>query len=339
VRWYDKQGRVHREKAGTKSAARQLYTLRSAAVLEDRKLPRLRRREVTVGDLVEQFQPEILQRNKRSAAEYVRHAKTWQEALGHRPAHLVTAGEIETWKAAQTDWAGSTVNGCLRYLKMLYNLALRDDLVERNPLARGRVKLAPEANPRDRILSPEEEARLEATLPRPFWLQVQIALQTGLRQSEQFGTLRRSVHLEKRLLFLPTAKGEKRGQGQWVKLNSLALAAFCEVLATGSGQWVWPNQYGTGPLDGTSVTKKLQRHCSKLGLPPGITWHALRHTFISRLCMLGVPLPTVQKMARHKSITMTLRYAHLCPDHEDEALEQLTRFRGNSTLNSTPGLE
>jgi len=78
----------------------------------------------------------------------------------------------------------------------------------------------------------------------------------------------------------------------------------------------------TKTLSGSSATHKLQRVAEKLGLRK-VTWHALRHTYVSRLCMLGVPVPTVQKLARHASIQMTLRYAHLCPNHERDSVELL----------------
>lgn len=332
VRWYDEHGKVHREKAGRRDTAKKIYASRTADAWNRRKTPQLRQRDLTVADMVKQYEPEILSKNQRSKAEYKRHGSVWTDQLGDAKASAVTAGEIEAWKAKRLEKvAGSTVNGSIRYLKMLYNLALRDGLVEKNPLANGRVALAKESAPRDRILSPDEERKLEETLPRPFWLQVQIALNTGLRQSEQFGAgqsggLREHVNLDRRLVQLPMAKGEKSGAPQWVKLNSVALKAYKEVLENTNSKWIWPNQHGTGPVDGTSITKKLQRACKKLGFPEGITWHALRHTFISRLCMMGVPLPTVQKMARHKSIKITLGYAHLCPDHEAEAFEALTRF-------------
>jgi len=51
-------------------------------------------------------------------------------------------------------------------------------------------------------------------------------------------------------------------------------------------------------------------------------WHALRHTFISRLVMNGVDLRTVQELAGHKSIAMTMRSAHLAPSHLDAAIEK-----------------
>src|SRR6185312_9128704 len=53
------------------------------------------------------------------------------------------------------------------------------------------------------------------------------------------------------------------------------------------------------------------------------TWHANRHTFISRLIMAGVPLRTVQELAGHKTITMTCRYAHLAPEHQLDAVRVL----------------
>ena len=53
------------------------------------------------------------------------------------------------------------------------------------------------------------------------------------------------------------------------------------------------------------------------------TWHANRHTFISRLIMAGVPLRTVQEPAGHKTIAMTCRYAHLAPEHQLDAVRVL----------------
>lgn len=41
--------------------------------------------------------------------------------------------------------------------------------------------------------------------------------------------------------------------------------------------------------------------------------YALRHTCCSRLVQRGVNLRVVQEWMGHKTITVTLRYAHLCP--------------------------
>jgi hypothetical protein len=52
-------------------------------------------------------------------------------------------------------------------------------------------------------------------------------------------------------------------------------------------------------------------------------WHDLRHTFASRLVMAGVDLRTVQQLMGHKTISMTVRYAHLAPEHQLAAVQKL----------------
>ncbi len=54
-------------------------------------------------------------------------------------------------------------------------------------------------------------------------------------------------------------------------------------------------------------------------------FHDLRHTFASHLVMAGVDLRTVQELLGHKSFEMTLRYAHLSPEHKKAALDILCK--------------
>ncbi len=52
-------------------------------------------------------------------------------------------------------------------------------------------------------------------------------------------------------------------------------------------------------------------------------WHDLRHHFASRLVQNGVPLNTVRDPLGHASGAMSMRYAHLAPDHRCEAVAKL----------------
>ena len=52
-------------------------------------------------------------------------------------------------------------------------------------------------------------------------------------------------------------------------------------------------------------------------------WHDLRHTFASRLVMAGVDIRTVQELMGRKTIQVTMRYAHLAPQHQLEAVQRL----------------
>src|SRR5262249_24118534 len=55
----------------------------------------------------------------------------------------------------------------------------------------------------------------------------------------------------------------------------------------------------------------------------GMTWHALRHTFASRLVSAGVDLRTVQELGGWKTLSMVQRYAHLSPGHLAAAVERI----------------
>ena len=54
-----------------------------------------------------------------------------------------------------------------------------------------------------------------------------------------------------------------------------------------------------------------------------LRFHDLRHTFASHLIMAGVDMRTVQELLGHHSLTMTMRYAHLAPDHRMRAIKTL----------------
>ena len=51
--------------------------------------------------------------------------------------------------------------------------------------------------------------------------------------------------------------------------------------------------------------------------------HTFRHTFISHLVRAGVPLTVVRELAGHKTMEMTLRYAHLAPRDLQNAVAQI----------------
>lgn len=59
---------------------------------------------------------------------------------------------------------------------------------------------------------------------------------------------------------------------------------------------------------------------TSISLPAGQATHVLRHTFASHFVMRGGNILTLQKILGHTSLAMTMRYAHLSPDHLQDAL-------------------
>ena len=56
-------------------------------------------------------------------------------------------------------------------------------------------------------------------------------------------------------------------------------------------------------------------------LPEGQLTHVLRHTFASHFMMNGGNILTLQRILGHSSLAMTMKYAHLAPDHLQEAVK------------------
>ncbi|HZV47251.1 MAG TPA: site-specific integrase, partial [Thermodesulfovibrionales bacterium] len=68
-----------------------------------------------------------------------------------------------------------------------------------------------------------------------------------------------------------------------------------------------------------------------------VRFHDLRHTFATRLVQAGIDLYVVKELLGHKTITMTMRYAHHNPEslrHGVEVLDRsdyvLTTVNGNN---------
>jgi integrase len=58
-----------------------------------------------------------------------------------------------------------------------------------------------------------------------------------------------------------------------------------------------------------------------ISLPRGQSTHVLRHTYASHFIMNGGDILTLQKILGHASLDMTLRYAHLSPNHFEQSLK------------------
>src|SRR5262249_8146922 len=88
---------------------------------------------------------------------------------------------------------------------------------------------------------------------------------------------------------------------------------------------VFPSRTGKTPLNANNFINHVWNPLLAEAEIENFRWHDCRHTFASRLVMAGVDLRTVQELLGHKTITMTLRYAHLSPTHQREAVQRLVQ--------------
>jgi len=150
---------------------------------------------------------------------------------------------------------------------------------------------------------------------------VRFQADTGLRVSETRGVEWRDIQGD--FVVLADTKSESpRGLPM-----TLAVRDGLEAMRRHEkGPWVW--------ADSNHIRRwwdRLRLHMDWEATGDDVP-HALRHTFCSRLVQRGVPILTVKELAGHKSMEMTLRYAHLAPHNLVNAIKSLEPHRQPSLV-------
>lgn len=155
-----------------------------------------------------------------------------------------------------------------------------------------------------------------------------ISLNTGLRQGELFNMKWCDINFDRQIL---TISGDiaKNGKTRHIPLNDeafITLEKWYEL--TSKQSFIFQN------LEGNKFNnvRKAWLNLLKTANIENFRWHDMRHHFASCLVMAGVDLNTVRELLGHSDIKMTLRYAHLAPEHKAAAVAKLSNRLQNDNL-------
>lgn len=239
---------------------------------------------------------------------YVRHVKRFAAHFGRSP-ELLGPEEVRTFQLhllqRQVSW--SQFNQSICALRFLYGTTLgRPETLVRLPYGR-RPKRLP------RVLGREEVRELLAcTKGRHHRLLLTTIYATGMRISEAVALGVADINSREQTILVARGKGNKQ------RLVPLSPKLLDELrawwLTHRHPRWMFPGKQPDRPVNVSPLQRACEAAAARAGLKPGVTPHALRHTFATELLEAGIDLLTIQKILGHSSLSTTLLYTHVRRD-------------------------
>lgn len=176
-----------------------------------------------------------------------------------------------------------------------------------------------EGSGRTRVVSPGELNSLCTFMSAECGLIAHVLFHTGLRLGEVFRLQREDARCAYDLQPSLCVRTSKNGTARTVPLT----ASVAPVVAAAVGRAQTRTYlFATTPQE---FRRQWNDARAKMGLSddPEFVPHALRHTCATNLAKAGVSLPAIQRWMGHKSIRVTMRYAHLNDSQLFEAAKAL----------------
>jgi integrase len=245
------------------------------------------------------------------------------------PLAEITASRISEYKAKRLAAVRTTGKGEAGVERRLTAAAVNRPLALLRHLLRlaheewGEIGVVPkirtEKEPQGRLrwLTQEEAVKLLAACKKSrngaLADLVEFCLFTGLRQGEALGLTWDRVDRSRGVVRLELTKSGRRRE---VPLGFNADAVLARRWTDGAKGYVF------GSCKWNSFRSAWEAALAAAGIE-SFRFHDLRHTFASWLVQRGRTLKEVQEALGHQTITMTMRYSHLAPDHLRAAVAAL----------------
>lgn len=300
-----------------------------------------------------EYTPWVMANHKDGVRTVARIKRCFYKVLANESLNEISPAIIEQWRIRRLKdgCKPDTVNRDIATFKAALSKAVLWGFIEKNPMFNVSL-LKIDHSPKVRYLSKDEELRLRnaldirqenirqaranankwradrkyTTLPdlnkkftdyiKPM---VILSLNTGIRQGELFNLKWHDIDFDKKIL---SVSGEyaKSSKTRHIPLNDEAfnvLLQWKEIAL--SKNLVFESKVGNQ----FNNVRKSWLNLLKMAEIKSFRWHDMRHHFASKLVMCTVDLNTVRELLGHSDLKMTLRYAHLAPEHKAQAVAKL----------------
>ncbi len=228
----------------------------------------------------------------------------------------------------------ATVNASLRNLRRVLRVAEEWGELGKAP----KVRMLPGESHRERVITPEEEARYLASASPLLVDTATVLVDTGLRPEECYRLVWDSITwVNGRNGTLMVTHGKTKAARRVLPMTP-RVRHILEHRWNAQGRpaegYAWPAPTKTGHIGPSSLKKQHGKALSLSKVRPFVLY-SLRHTFLTRLGQSGCDVWTLARIAGHGSIAISARSVH---PSEDAILDAMARLGGHNSGHSAESI-
>lgn len=251
--------------------------------------------------------------------------------INSRPLNPITVDDLDNFTRTKRaeGYAPQTVHGMLNLIRRIMNKAVKWKMW-RGPLPFVDFTMPEFDNERTRYFSEDDLQKVFTRLREKShrtWLMALMSLQCGLRYGEIAKLEFNDINFDDGTLFIRRPKNRRSRYVAMTQSVQEALREWLQSAESNPKNLVFPNKAGNvrPNADGAfrEVVKELGLNDHVVEEKDRLVFHSLRHTFASHLAKQGYSEMMLAKLLGHRSTVMTRRYAHLMPETQKAAAEEV----------------
>lgn len=256
---------------------------------------------------------------------------------GKRKLDQIKAYDIEQFlkQLRQSKASNSRISQCRGMLFQIFNKAVANDLLNKNPAAYADKMRKARPKPKEAFTTREVQLLLERLPQNKIGWSIRLMLGTGMRTQELLGleprhiakdgstiTIEQAVCMDTGTATLGTPKSFDSYRCIPVPEN---LRCYAVLLRDRSDKFIWESPRKPGmPCNPSTFRTQFQKAVKGGEGVRVLTPHSCRHTYISQMQALGVDLATIQSIVGHADVDMTKHYLHVQEPVKLAAIEKFS---------------